>query len=237
MPHDLPSPDLGVFTCSHVIDGGQPILHVSHDADGDWQFLCGLDHRDLPSETCRLVCLKHLLARDASLAPIVGKLCRHRSAWRDAPHAAWEIQDDLETTIRDNIAEFGWHVMLVSGDADGPGFGYSIGLFEAFARPEILIVGLKAELMHAMINAIGEDLKAGAVFEAERRYAGIVDGFDCAMRAVAPAHYPDYLGYARWYYGGDDFPVLHCVWPDKAGCFPWEDGFNPAFRDIQPDLG
>ncbi len=237
MPHDLPSPELGVYTCSHVIEEGQAILHVSHDNDGDWQFLCGQDHRDLPSDSCRLVCLKHILARDSSLAPLVGKLCRNWSAWREEENAKWELQDDLEVIIPENIASFGWHVMIISGDAEGPGFAYSIGLFEGFGGPEILVVGLKSELMHHMINAIGERLKAGETFEAEGRYGGLLEGFDCAMRPVAPEHYRDYLGYARWYYQGDRFPVLHCIWPDKAGCFPWEAAFNPAWRGIQPDLG
>jgi len=25
-----------VFTCNHVLDNRQPILHVSHDSDDDW---------------------------------------------------------------------------------------------------------------------------------------------------------------------------------------------------------
>jgi len=29
-----------VFICARVRDGA-PVLHVTHDADGDWQFLCG----------------------------------------------------------------------------------------------------------------------------------------------------------------------------------------------------
>jgi hypothetical protein len=30
------------FTCIHVLNG-EPVLYVSHDKDGDWQFLCGRD--------------------------------------------------------------------------------------------------------------------------------------------------------------------------------------------------
>ena len=237
MPHDLPPPDLGVFTCSHVLEEGKPILHVSHDAEGDWQVLCGLDHGGLPAETGRLVRLEQILARDPSLAPLLEKLACNGSASRSLPDEDWELRDHLEDAVRANIADFGWHVMLVRADAEGPGFAYSIGLYESFGQPEILIVGLGTETMHWMINEIGGRLKQGERVEAEGRIDWLLEGHDCAMRQVAPAHYRDYLGYARWYYRGDGFPVLQCAWPDKAGRFPWEPAFDPALRDRQPDLG
>lgn len=235
MPHDLP-PDLGVFTCLHVIEEGQPILHVSHDAEGDWQFLCGLDHGGLPVETGRLVCLEQILKRDPSLAPLVGKLCRNWSASRVARDGDWELQDHLEDAIRANIAGLGWHVMLVPADAEGPGFAYSIGLFESFGQPEILIVGLDIEMMHWMINEIGTRLKQGEPIEVEGGIGWLLEGHDCSLRPVAPAHYRNYLGYARWYYQGDRFPVHQCAWPDKAGRFPWEPAFDLSCRNLQPNL-
>jgi hypothetical protein len=29
------------FSCKHIVDGKKSILYVSHDNEGDWQFLCG----------------------------------------------------------------------------------------------------------------------------------------------------------------------------------------------------
>jgi len=52
-----------VFCCEQVF-GGAPILYVSHDHDGDWQFLCGAVHND---EKPRLVCLGCMVEKDASL--------------------------------------------------------------------------------------------------------------------------------------------------------------------------
>ena len=43
---------------------------------------------------------------------------------------------------------------------------------------------------------------------------------------VAKKHYRDLLGWSRWFYGGDDFPCLQIVWPDRAGRFPWEPTFT-----------
>ena len=53
---------------------------------------------------------------------------------------------------------------------------------------------------------------------------------------VAKRHYANHLGWSRWFYAGDDFPCQQIVWPDRAGLFPWEAGFDPTFANKQPDL-
>ncbi|MFL5577733.1 MAG: DUF4262 domain-containing protein [Gemmatimonadaceae bacterium] len=45
-----------------------------------------------------------------------------------------------------------------------------------------------------------------------------------------------FVGFARWFYGGDDFPVLQVVYPDRTGRYPWEDGVAEGFRAVQPVL-
>jgi hypothetical protein len=53
---------------------------------------------------------------------------------------------------------------------------------------------------------------------------------------VANRFYADHLGWTRWFYGGDRFPCLQIVWPDRAGVFPWEPGFDATFSNDQADL-
>ena len=36
---EIPDQNIAVFTTSHVVKMKLPIVYVSHDADGDWQFL------------------------------------------------------------------------------------------------------------------------------------------------------------------------------------------------------
>jgi len=44
------------FTCDHILKGERPILFVSHDANGDWQFMCGQnDHTDKNAKLISLV--------------------------------------------------------------------------------------------------------------------------------------------------------------------------------------
>lgn len=56
-----------VFVCSDVFSGARPILRVSHDHDGDWQFLCGYEHSEvLP----KIECLGCVVKADQSLLPL-----------------------------------------------------------------------------------------------------------------------------------------------------------------------
>ncbi len=40
------APNTVCFTCRHVLEENKPILYVSHDKDGYWQFLCGGSHKE-----------------------------------------------------------------------------------------------------------------------------------------------------------------------------------------------
>jgi hypothetical protein len=63
MRMDFDNDHLASFVCSHISDDSEPILLVAHE-EGDWQFLCGREHK---GETPRVVGIGHLLERDPSL--------------------------------------------------------------------------------------------------------------------------------------------------------------------------
>jgi hypothetical protein len=74
-----------VTTSRHLRDG-QPILFVSHDSDGEWQFLCG-DIGD--DEECMVICLACAYLRDKT----IGELADMPAGWqarRDSVAAPWE---------------------------------------------------------------------------------------------------------------------------------------------------
>jgi hypothetical protein len=74
------------FTTNRVLRGGLPILRVSHDFDGDWQFLCGTTNA---TEDCLIVCLGCAFERDASIGELAD-LPIGWGAWRDGPGLPWE---------------------------------------------------------------------------------------------------------------------------------------------------
>jgi hypothetical protein len=58
-------------------------------------------------------------------------------------------------------------------------------------------------------------------------------------------HERDFIGNIRehgWFRtsvsgdGGNDFPPVQMVWPDREGRFPWDSEFDAGFKDNQPDL-
>jgi hypothetical protein len=144
---------------------------------------------------------------------------------------------EIDPRVLRDVARHGWHVVKVLEDDQGPAHAFSIGLHETHGHPEIVATGPDLDVLHRLVNAVGEDVREGRRFEADRAYDGIVTGLRCHFRAVHPTNYPDFLGYAGWYYGGAGFPALQCVWPDPEGRFPWEAGFPPPLARWQPDLG
>jgi len=62
-------PNTACFTCCHVLDEHMPILFVSHDDDGFWQFLCGGTHEE---KDARLVSLAHILCVDETMSDLAG---------------------------------------------------------------------------------------------------------------------------------------------------------------------
>jgi hypothetical protein len=153
------------------------------------------------------------------------------------PHRR-EGLDAADQTFLSHIADHGWNVTKVFTNADkpGPDFAYSTGLFHSYEHPEILIFGLPLDTMHKVVNNISIEVKKGATFESGVEYDEFFAGCGCCFRTVGPRHYPDYLGWAIWFYQRDPFPCLQCFWPDKQGKYPWEEGCAESVRSAQPIL-
>jgi hypothetical protein len=136
-----------------------------------------------------------------------------------------------------DIEEYGLHVIYVLEDESGPGFGYSVGLFHTYNHPEILIIGLKQELIHSIINSIGDEVKKGNKFESKSFYSNLIEEFDCYFIDVKEEFYKEYVGYGLWYYEYNEFPLLQCIYPTIKGVYPWEKEWPDSIKDLQPILG
>jgi hypothetical protein len=53
----------------------------------------------------------------------------------------------------------------------------------------------------------------------------------CRFIEVVAHHYPDYFGFARWYYRGKHFPLYQLVWPSTDGHYPWDTHASKPFKD------
>lgn len=143
-----------------------------------------------------------------------------------------------EQQVLDNIEKYGYNIMHIAenfkGAVEEPAFSYSIGLYQKFRLPEVLIIGLDQELRHTLIDNISIDYQEGKALEVGALNADIVEHFKCLVLEVEKKFYPEYLGWARWFYKGDDFPVVQIIYPDLMGLFPWEKDFSRNI--LQPIL-
>jgi hypothetical protein len=72
--------------------------------------------------------------------------------------------DKGDEKLLNDIEKYGWHVVKVMEDDRGPRFAYSVGLYKTYNHPKIIIIGLKLDLAHVLINNIGEDIKNGKIY-------------------------------------------------------------------------
>lgn len=225
-------PHTATYVCKHVWTERLPILYVAHDADGDWQFLCGADHSD-PAD-CLVIGLEHVVERDPSLEAIAD-MCTSHVAERDEPTMPWSLRDETLQHVKEVIEEHGWWVGLLEEEEGQPSFAYTIGLFETFGHPELMVFGLPVGTMHGILNQCGALIRDGARFVDGSSSEDVLNGYTVRFRAVtAKESYAAYLGYASGFYAERDFSVLQCVWPDKAHRFPGEAGVASFMTEKQP---
>lgn len=76
----------GIFSIRDIVFKNMPVLHVTHDIDGDWQFL---DLKDADEKEIVFVHSEHLLERDSTLKD-VSDLPEGWHAWRSNIESKWE---------------------------------------------------------------------------------------------------------------------------------------------------
>jgi uncharacterized protein YbdZ (MbtH family) len=136
-----------------------------------------------------------------------------------------------------DILKFGWHVVAVRGQG-GPGFLFTIGLWKSYKHPEILLFAPSEDPSGALkpFTALVKRVAAGETLKSGEVLGKAFKDHDGAVRDVLPQWFPSFLGTAGGVYGNWDFPVVQLYWPDKAGRFPWQSGFDPRLFSFQPVL-
>lgn len=135
-----------------------------------------------------------------------------------------------------NIEKNGCHILHVVKEDGQPCFTYSIGIQKCAGKPEIIITGLDRDMAHFMINEYNSRIKDGETFEEDGFYEDFLEGFKVTFKAVDKKYYAEYFGWAHWLYEGDDFKVLHLIWPDTNGAWPWEKKASKDYRWHMPPL-
>ncbi|HEX6803641.1 MAG TPA: DUF4262 domain-containing protein [Terriglobales bacterium] len=146
-----------------------------------------------------------------------------------------ELQPD-ERKLVDDVEKHGCHVLSVREEGGFPGWCYTIGLADVLGCPELIVIGLKLDVAHWLLNECARRLQQGLRLEESQRVDGLLSNVECEFRAIEKRWIRQTMGYAVWYNGGDGFGVLQCVYPDLGKHFPWDEGFDDSWRKRQPLL-
>ena len=138
--------------------------------------------------------------------------------------------DERERWLRDTIAETGWAVVAVTAE---PAHAFTIGLWQSYGQPELVMFGLDPPDMQTWLNACVMVLRARPVAD-DQPFDGVLDGFSVLLRTVHPSWHEPLFETMCAYYGRTDVPVRQVVWPDRDGRWPWEEGATESSRDRQP---
>lgn len=149
----------------------------------------------------------------------------------------------LLNKVTEDIDRVGWSVMSVSANNDTdlvPQFAYTIGLWQTYKHPEVIILGLPISVAHILLNDIGKMVKVGkAIKQYPELHYGLIENYPVAFFAVEQdlddEVYSSFFGTGRRFYG-DRTPTLQMIYPDKFGLFPWQDRCSQVVINAQPTL-
>ena len=149
------------------------------------------------------------------------------------------MKHDILEKIREHIDAHGFAVQAVFADAKKhiPGFAYTIGVYETYGHPELIIFGLPPESAHTILNEVVQKyIQADERLKTGMRYMDVLaQNLPCLFIDCAPEKAKQYALFVQDF--SVDAPIMQLVWPDPAAAFPWESDFDSRYRDAQPILG
>jgi len=146
----------------------------------------------------------------------------------------------INAMLAEKIAKFGWTIIAVGSDGVNPGYSYTVGLFEKFNHPEMIVFGLPQEVAHHIIHDVAnEHAKKDKMIATDCIYNQLMQGFDTAFLKVDLDQMENYLYALQTHYGKacTSVPSIQLIWTDTDNHFPWDKAFNEDFRPAQPLLG
>ena len=145
--------------------------------------------------------------------------------------------DPSEQKVIDDIAKFGWHCVNIMAEGNEVEYAFTIGLFHTYQHPELVIFGLSSEIAHQILSIAVQAIRDNAPLDLSAPTEILLEGYTCCFVEVPASHYYDYVGFCRWFYEGNNFPLYQIVWPSRAGQYPWHPKVSVEFKQAQPVIG
>lgn len=145
------------------------------------------------------------------------------------PLVLQQWRDQSDTWLRETIRRHGWAVQAVLAEPDErqPGFSYTVGLW-GFGHPELVVFGLSPGGAGALLNELGELVRAGAELHPGATMQGFPSAPERELRLVELPNAHDITLVAQELYrvdGGRVISALQVCWADEQGRYPWQPGF------------
>src|SRR5262245_45695021 len=135
-----------------------------------------------------------------------------------------------------DLASTGVHIAHEDKRGEQPAFAYTVGMWQTFGQPEVIVIGLDDEVAHDLLDNVAEQADAGRAFAAGQQHDGLVHGYPVRFLSVAAEQAAQWLPLVGWAYERSDVPCVQLVYPDKQGRWPWQPDVREGFRRIQPVL-
>jgi hypothetical protein len=130
-----------------------------------------------------------------------------------------DVDGWLRTRIPASVREQGWAIVSWCGQES---WAYTVGLWESYRRPEVVICGLGHDFAVAVLQHFAERVRNGVEFPPDRDL-----GADpLILRAVHDDWRSDFFPLIGDHYGDEVVPVWQACWPDRRDLFPGEAGFD-----------
>ena len=103
-----------------------------------------------------------------------------------------------ETKLVDDIEKYGCHIIHVKPQQPIPGWSYTIGLYETWQQPELIVVGMKQDSAHYLLNEAALRMKQGLRLAGGHREKDLLENVECEFRKVEQHWAQHVMGYALW---------------------------------------
>jgi len=157
------------------------------------------------------------------------------------------LSDPQDKACVQNVRRYGVHILAVgtgpcdcegcdSGldEDDGPAFAYTVGLPHHSGHPELVVSGLRVELMHSMLNSAAERVLQGFRFEPGTTAESLIGFWPVVADPMSPVGLAETVICSRWFHRGT-VDALQLVWPSTSGVFSWQPGGSTAVAAAQPE--
>ncbi len=143
---------------------------------------------------------------------------------------------EAEDKISQNIEKNGCHIIHHDGDQTKPSVTYSVGMKASAQCPDILVTGMEKDMAHFLINEYLYRIRDRENFVADQSYSDFLEDALITFKAIDKGHYHNFCPQAVSFYGDDGFEMLHLIWPDFDGIWPWEKKASKDYRFLMPRL-